>query len=84
MYMGNQQSVEVSAEMQERMDEINNLLSTPIIEPNTALIILINAVDASFNKEGVYNDLDKALIAKALSCFKSKADLNEDILIKVK
>jgi hypothetical protein len=41
--------------------------------------ILINAVQAHYDS---FSDLDKFLISKSLSTFKSYADSKEDIVIK--
>lgn len=73
---------EITPELQAQMDEINLLLSKPQIEPTQALNIIINAVQVCFGSE-TFNDLDKALISKALSCFQDKIEKNENFEIKV-
>jgi len=45
--------------------------------------ILINAVQVSYDKDH-FNDLDRYLIAKALTCFKEFVDSGEDFTINVK
>jgi hypothetical protein len=68
-------------EEKERIDEINDLLKTETLDPTTAMNILINAVQVSYDKEH-FNDLDRYLIIKALTTFKNIADTQEDIIIK--
>lgn len=65
-----------------RIEEINEILQTKTLEPNVAMNILINAVQVSYDKEH-FNELDRYLIAKALTCFQDYVERNEDILIKV-
>lgn len=72
----------ISPEEQERMDEINELINTEKLDPTTSMNILINAVQVSYDKEH-FNDLDRYLIAKALTCFKEFVDSGEDFTIKV-
>lgn len=67
---------------QEKIKEIEEIVKAEKIEPTTALNILINAIQVTFESE-YFNDLDKFLIAKALTCFKSYVDSGEDITIKV-
>lgn len=64
-----------------RIDEINDLIKAEKIDPTTAINILINAVQVSYDKEH-FNDLDRYLIAKSLTTFKDLADKGEDIVIK--
>jgi hypothetical protein len=66
-----------------QMEEIQEILSAEEIEPTTALNILLHAINVSYDKEH-FNDLDRALIARALGCFKDYIDKGEDFLIKVK
>jgi hypothetical protein len=65
----------------ERIDEINDLIKAEKIDPTTAMNILINAVQVSYDKEH-FNDLDRYLIAKSLTTFKDLSDKGEDIVIK--
>lgn len=74
---------ELSIEEQERMDEINELIKAEKLDPTTSMNILINAVQVSYDKEH-FNDLDRYLIAKALTCFKDYVDAGEDFTINVK
>lgn len=73
---------ELTPELQAQMDEINTLLSQPQIEPTQALNIIINAVQVCYGSE-IFNELDKALISKALNCFQDKIEKNENFEIKV-
>lgn len=73
---------EVTAEQQARLDEVNALIQAEKLDPTTAMNILINAVQVSYEKEH-FNDLDRYLIAKALTCFKEFVDKGEDFTIKV-
>lgn len=68
---------------EERIKEIEEIVQAEQIEPTTALNILINAVQVTFESDK-FNDLDKFLIAKALTCFKSYVDSGENFIIKVK
>jgi hypothetical protein len=74
-------SSKLSDEEKERIDEINSLLKVETLDPTTAMNILINAVQVSYDKEH-FNDLDRYLIIKALTTFKKIADTQEDIIIK--
>ena len=74
---------QLSEEEQERMDEINELIQAEKLDPTTSMNILINAVQVSYDKEH-FNDLDRYLIAKALTCFKDYVDRGEDFTISVK
>ena len=67
---------------QEKIKEIQEIVNSDKIEPTTALNILINAVQVTFESE-YFNDLDKFLIAKALTCFKEYVDKGEDFTIRV-
>ena len=71
----------LTEEEKERMDEINDLLKQETLDPTTAMNILINAVQVSYDKEH-FNDLDRYLIVKSLTTFKNIADTKEDIVIK--
>lgn len=77
-----QDNLEFDTEEMERIDEINEILQAESIEPNVAMNILINAVQVSYDKDH-FNELDRYLIAKALTCFQQYVERNEDILIKV-
>jgi hypothetical protein len=68
-------------EEKERIDEINDLLKAEKLDTTTAMNILINAVQVSYDKEH-FNDLDRYLIVKSLTTFKDLADNQEDIIIK--
>lgn len=74
---------EATPEEQRRIDEINSLIKAESIDPTTSINILINAVQASFDKDH-FNDLDRYLISKALKSIKEKVDAGEDFLVKVK
>jgi len=74
---------QLSIEELERMDEINELVKAEKLDPTTSMNILINAVQVSYDKEH-FNDLDRYLIAKALTCFKDYVDAGEDFTINVK
>lgn len=78
----NTQKVELSPEEKERMDEIKSLVESESLDPTTSMNILINAVQLAFDSE-LFNDLDRYLIAKSLSCFKTHVDKGEDIILKV-
>lgn len=72
----------LSDEDKARYDEINEIIKAEKLDPTTAVNILINAVQVSYDKEH-FNDLDRFLIAKSLSCLKSFSEAGEDIVIKV-
>lgn len=74
---------EITPEMQEQINEIKEILDSPEIEPTMALNIIINAVQVCYDAEDVFNDLDKALISKALTCFQDKVKKGENFEIKV-
>lgn len=71
----------LSDEEKERIDEINDLLKAETLDTTTAMNILVNAVQVSYDKKH-FNDLDRYLIVKALTTFKLIADKQEDIIIK--
>jgi uncharacterized protein Veg len=77
------ENVEIDAETQARMEEVNKIIEAESIEPTVAINIIVNAVQVSFDKDH-FNDLDRYLISKALSCLKEKIDAGEDFIIKVK
>ena len=68
---------------EDQMKEIQEILDAEKIEPPTALNILLSAINSSFDKDH-FNDLDRALIGKALLTFKDLVETGEDFLIKVK
>jgi hypothetical protein len=74
---------EFSQQEEDQMKEIEEILDSEKIEPTTALNILLSAINSSYDKEH-FNDLDRALIAKALLTFKDLVDAGEDFIIKVK
>ena len=74
---------EFSPEMQAQMNEINGILNQPQIDPTMALNIIINAVQVCYDMKDLFNELDKALISKALNCFQDKVTKKEDFTIKV-
>lgn len=76
-------SQEMDQEAQDRMEEVNKILEAETIEPTVAINIIVNAVQVSFDKDH-FNDLDRYLISKALSCLKDKVDAGEDFVVKVK
>lgn len=80
-----QQPIEeqISPEMEEQMREIKEILNTPIIDTTMALNIIINAVQVCYDNEKVFNDLDRALISKALEAFKEKIKSGTDFVIQV-
>ena len=66
----------------ERKEEIDNIVNSEKLDIRTAMNILINAVQVSFDKPH-FNDLDRYLIGKALNCFKEKVDAGENFTINV-
>ena len=74
---------EITPEMKEQMEEINDILNTPIIDTTMALNIIINAVQVCYENSTIFNELDKALITKALNSFQEKVKNGEDFIIKV-
>lgn len=74
---------EITPDMQEQIKEIKEILDSPEIDPTMALNIIINAVQVCYDSEDVFNDLDKALISKALTCFQDKVKKGENFEIKV-
>lgn len=67
----------------EQMKEAQEILDADTIDPTIALNILLGAVNASYDKDH-FNDLDRALIGKALITFKNLSEGGEDFIIKVK
>lgn len=80
--MENIENNDLDPNYQQKIKEIEEIVNSDKIEPTTALNILINAVQVTFESE-YFNDLDKFLIAKALTCFKTYVDAGEDFTIKV-
>jgi hypothetical protein len=60
-------------------NKINDAVESERLDLATSINILINAVQAHYDS---FSDLDKFLISKSLSTFKSYADSKEDIVIK--
>ena len=60
-------------------NKINDAVESERLDLATSMNILINAVQTHYDSFG---DLDKFLISKSLSTFKSYADSKEDIIIK--
>lgn len=73
---------EVTPEMQQKIDQINSIIEAEEIDPTTAVNILINAVQVSFDKDH-FTDLDRFLISKALNSLSKKVEEGEDFMIKV-
>ena len=71
----------LTEEEKARIDEINDLIKAESLDTTTAMNIIINAVQVSYDKEH-FNDLDRYLIAKSLTSFKELSDKGEDIVIK--
>lgn len=61
------------------MDRLENIIKSDRMEIETAMNILINAVQEKYDE---FSDLDKYLIGKSLSTFLSYYELKEDITIK--
>ena len=76
-------SEQITPEMQQQMDEIKQILDTPVIDTTMALNIIINAVQVCYENSTIFNELDKALITKALNSFQEQVKKGEDFLIKV-
>ena len=74
---------DVTPEMKQQMEEINEILNTPVIDTTMALNIIINAVQVCYDGSTIFNELDKALIAKALGSFQEQVKKGEDFTIKV-
>ena len=61
------------------MSRLNEIISSERIDVETALNLLINAVQTKYED---FNDIDKYLIGKSLSTFLSYYESKEDIVIK--
>jgi hypothetical protein len=72
-----------NSESIDKVKEIEEIVKSEKIEPTTALNILINAIQVTFDSED-FNELDKYLIVKSLNCFKEYVDAGENFMIKVK
>jgi len=64
-----------------QMNAINDIINTDIIDNTTALNILINVAQATFDS-GLLNDLDRHLIVKAFACIEDSISKCEDFIIK--
>jgi hypothetical protein len=61
------------------MSKMDEIIDSERIDIETALNILINAVQEKYDK---FSDIDKYLIGKSLSTFRSYYESKEDIIIK--
>lgn len=68
--------------MAEQMDAINKIINTEIVDTTTALNILINVAQITFESE-LLNDLDRHLIGKAFASIQNSIDTNNDFVIKL-
>ena len=75
--------IDITPDIQKQMEEIKEILNTPVINTTMALNIIINAVQVCYDNSDIFNDLDRALIAKALESFKEQVKKNEDFTIKI-
>lgn len=75
--------IDITPDMQKQMEEIKEILNTPVINTTMALNIIINAVQVCYDNADIFNDLDRALIAKALESFREQVSKNEDFVIKI-
>jgi len=66
----------------DKLQEVKDILEKDI-DPTTAVNILISAVQSSFDKPH-FNDLDRAIVAKALDCLEEKFTQGKNFMIKVK
>lgn len=66
----------------DKIQEIQDIIEKDI-DPTTALNILISAAESSFDKPH-FNDLDRALIAKALDCLEEKFTQGKNFMIHIK
>ena len=67
----------------ERQEEINKLVNCEKLDIKSAMNIIINAVQVSYDKEH-FSDFDRYLIDKSITALKDYADSGEDIVIKFK
>jgi hypothetical protein len=70
-------------DLSQKIKEISDILKKDEIDPTTAINILISTAQSSFDKPH-FNDLDRALIAKALDCLEKKIKTGKNFQIKVK
>lgn len=73
---------DMTPEMIEQVEMINVIINTDIIDNTTALKILISVSQSVFSSEMV-NDLDRALISKALDSIQNSIDTGCDFCIKL-
>jgi hypothetical protein len=57
--------INITPDMKEQMEEIKEILNTPVINTTMALNIIINAVQVCYDNADIFNDLDRALIARS-------------------
>ena len=67
----------------ERKEEIARLVSSDKLDIRSAMNILINAIQISYDKDH-FSDFDRYLINKSLTTFKHYADTKQDIIINFK
>lgn len=67
----------------ENQDEIARLVSSDKLDIRSAMNILINAIQISYDKDH-FSDFDRYLINKSLTTFKHYADTKQDIIINFK
>ena len=67
----------------EKQDEIARLVSSDKLDIRSAMNILINAIQISYDKDH-FSDFDRYLINKSLTTFKHYADTKQDIIINFK
>lgn len=67
----------------EKQDEITRIVSSDKLDIRSAMNILINAIQVSYDKDH-FSDFDRYLINKSLTTFKHYADTKQDIIIKFK
>jgi hypothetical protein len=73
---------DMSQEMMDQVDLINELLNTDIIDHTTALNILINVSSSLYHNEAL-NDLDRTLITKAFDSIQNAIEKGENFHIKL-
>ena len=66
----------------DKIREVKDILEKEL-DPTTALNIILSAVKITFDDSRL-NELDRALISKALMCFSEKVELGENFTINVK
>lgn len=65
-----------------KQEELEEFIKSEIT-PTASLNIIISAVNAAL-ESGVYDEIDQALIKKALGTIKSKTEEGKNFMIKVK